>query len=39
MKIAPLSASELQLLLGALKAANANDKVSDSELLAFEKKP
>jgi hypothetical protein len=38
VKIAPLSASELQLLLGALKAANANEKVSDSELLAFEKK-
>ena len=38
MKITPLSASELRLLLGALKAANASEKVSDSELMAFEKK-
>jgi hypothetical protein len=38
MKIAPLSRGELQLLLGALKAANANEKLSESDLLAFEKK-
>jgi hypothetical protein len=38
IKIAPLSASESQLLLGALKAANAHEKVSESELLAFDKK-
>jgi hypothetical protein len=38
MKIARLSASELGLLVGALKAANASEKVSEAELLALEKK-
>jgi hypothetical protein len=37
MQIPPLSASELRLLLGALKAANASEKVSESELLELEK--
>ena len=38
LKLAPLSASELQLLLDALRLANANEKIPDSEIVSFEKR-
>src|SRR6202041_2802761 len=38
LKLAPLSASELQVLLDALRLANANKKIPNSEIVSFEKR-